>query len=555
LARRYTVATALELLRERRYDELWQRCCGFTDLSLQQYMDIQRSLLLEQIGVLGRCELGRKLMKGFTPASVEEFRRDVPLTTYADYVPYLSEKVEDALPEKPLLWQRTSGRSGQFVHKWAPVTGRQYRELGELQLGIALIASCRDRRDITIDVNDKALYGLAPPPYASGCWARRVDEEGVFEIIPPIDRAEKMDFQERIAEGFKIAMTRGIDVMFAIGSVLVAIGNQLDRGGSAKDMLPLLKRPRLLYRILRGKAKAKLAGRKMLPKDLWKLKALVSSGTDSNVYREKIREQWGRYPLDAYGVTEGVVIATQLWDYGDMTFIPNINFLEFIPLDEYKKWAADRDYQPQVLTLDELVPDRKYVTVITNFLGGPYVRYVLDDIVTITALRNERLNVNTPQMTFYGRASDIIDFTYAFLTEKTIWQAVEETGIPYADFVVRKETSAEGTPILRVYIEPIEGAHLNEDEAARLLHEKLKQLNEDYPSVEALFGKQPVKVTSLAPGSFGRYTDRMRQAGADLAHLKPPRMNPPDEILATLRSHVPAAEPEPAEKKDGVRTG
>jgi len=535
------MSTVLELLNERKYDELWKRCCGFINMDINQYMDIQNQLLLEQIQVLSRCELGRKLMKGAVPRTVEEFRATVSLTTYADYVPYLPEKIEDALPEKPMLWQRTSGRSSQFTHKWAPVTGRQYRELGELQLGVALIASCRGRGDITISKNDKALYGLAPPPYASGCWARRVDEEHIFEIIPPIDEAEHMEFSERIAAGFKIGMSRGIDVMFAIGSVLVAIGNQLDQGGSVRSMLPLLKRPRMLSRILRGKLKATMAGRKMLPKDLWKLKALVSSGTDSNVYRQKIYEQWGRYPLDAYGVTEGVVIATQAWDYGDMTFIPNINFLEFIPLDEYHRWFADKSYKPQVLMLNEVLPERKYVTVITNFLGGAYVRYVLDDIITITALRNEKLNINTPQMLFYGRAGDIIDFTYAFLTEKTIWQAVEDTGVRYVDWIARKESSPEGTPVLHVYIEPKEQTDFDDEQVARSLHERLKQLNEDYPAVEEFFGGQPVFVSRLPGGAFDRYTARMRKAGADLAHLKPPRMNPPEETIAFLAASVSAA--------------
>jgi hypothetical protein len=530
------VASANELLKEYRYGELWRRCCGFTELDIQEYMKIQYQLLLEQIQVLSHCELGKKLMRGFIPESVEEFRNKVPLTTYSDYVPYLSEKIESALPEKPRLWQRTSGRSNQFTHKWAPVTERQYRELGELQLGIAMIASCPERGQITISPNDKALYGLAPPPYASGCWARRVDEEGLFEIIPPIDEAERMEFQERIAAGFKIGMSRGIDVMFAIGSVLVAIGNQLDKNGSIRDLLPLLKKPRLLFRIVKGKIKSKLARRKLLPKDLWTLKALISSGTDSNVYREKIKEQWGRYPLDAYGVTEGVVIATQLWDYGDMTFIPNINFLEFIPLNDYHKWVQDKSFRPQILMLNEVVPDQKYVVVITNFLGGAYVRYVLDDIVLITALRNSKLNVNTPQMTFLSRASDVLDFTYTFLTEKVIWQGIELANIPYVDWIARKEKSHEGTPILHVYIEPQAQAELDEEQTAQKVHECLKQINRDYESIEIFFGKQPVKVTALAHGTFKQYTDKMRADGADLAHLKPPRMNPSDSILSMLYS-------------------
>ena len=80
-----------ELLQQQRHEELWQMCCGFIDLSLEQFMTIQKQLLMEQIELLKRCELGRKVMRGAMPESVDEFREQVPLTTYADYCPELLE--------------------------------------------------------------------------------------------------------------------------------------------------------------------------------------------------------------------------------------------------------------------------------------------------------------------------------------------------------------------------------------------------------------------------------------------------------------------------------
>ena len=49
----------------------------------------------EQIRLLSRSALGKKLLHGPRPETVEEFRRRVPLTTYADYCPELLEKRED----------------------------------------------------------------------------------------------------------------------------------------------------------------------------------------------------------------------------------------------------------------------------------------------------------------------------------------------------------------------------------------------------------------------------------------------------------------------------
>ena len=90
----------IELLKEDNYEELWQKCCGFIDLTMDEFMTIQKRLLLEQLELLKRCELGRYIMNGANPYTVEEFQEQVPMTTYADYCPYLLEQREDILPAK-----------------------------------------------------------------------------------------------------------------------------------------------------------------------------------------------------------------------------------------------------------------------------------------------------------------------------------------------------------------------------------------------------------------------------------------------------------------------
>ena len=52
-------------------------------------MKIQNRLLLEQIGLWADSQLGRSILKGKQPKTVEEFRRMVPLTTYEDYADVL----------------------------------------------------------------------------------------------------------------------------------------------------------------------------------------------------------------------------------------------------------------------------------------------------------------------------------------------------------------------------------------------------------------------------------------------------------------------------------
>ena len=192
------MATLGELLKQGRHEELWQRCCGFIDLSLEDFMKIQERLLLEQLELLKKCELGRYIMNGTDPNTLEEFRTQVPLTTYADYAPYLLKRRKNVLPEKPLVWLRTSGRSGEYPAKWVPLTERQYETIGGIFLAVLLLGSCSRRGEVTLKEHDKYLYALAPSPYISGISGRRVDDEGILDFLPPLDEAEKMEDNEDI---------------------------------------------------------------------------------------------------------------------------------------------------------------------------------------------------------------------------------------------------------------------------------------------------------------------------------------------------------------------
>jgi hypothetical protein len=443
-----------ELLKQGKTKELWERCCGFIDLNMEQFMTIQHQLLLEQLELLNNCELGKIVMRGAQPHSVEEFRQQVPVTTYSDYAPYLLEKREDVLPVKPILWQRTSGRSGEYPCKWVPVTKRMYDEMGDFMLGLFLLASCEDRGDVIVEEHDKFVYSVAPAPYTSGSYFRKVVEMKIFDIIPPVEEAEKMSFEERVEQGFRLGMSEGIDVMGAISSILVTMGERLGQGGGIKRVISLLNQPKIFLRLLKAVAKSRLAGRPLLPRDVWSLKALIAGGTDNAIYREKIKYLWGRYPLDTYGLTEGLLIAAQTWDYDTMTFIPYLNFFEFMPETEWNKWLMDKTYQADLLLMDEVQAGETYAVVITNFKGGAFARYFVGDSIKITSLNNEKLSISTPQMVFDSRIDGIIDVAgFTRLTEKIVWKAIENSALDYQDWAIRKEAIGD-TPVLHLYIEP-----------------------------------------------------------------------------------------------------
>ena len=534
---------AVELLQQGRNEELWQMCCGFLSLNLEQFMAIQKRLLLEQIELLNHCALGRKIMRGAKPETVEEFRKQVPVTIYADYCPELLEKREDVLPAEPVGWVRTSGRSGEYPCRWVPMTPVNSRELSILMYGIGNLSNCRGWGDTAkIPEHPKLVYTVAPRPYMSGAMASMLEQQTPVDYLPALEEAEGLSFEERIKLGFKQALSQGFDYFFGLSLVLVTVGDKFSQSHDKIDIRPLLSQPKALFRLAKGLAKSKLARRPMLPRDLWSVRGIISSGLDSWVYKDRIKELWGKYPLDVYATTEGGIIATQTWDYDTMTFIPNLNFLEFIPEKEHFKWQLDRSYQPKTVLLDEVIPGENYEIIITNFHGGALVRYRIGDMVKITSLRNEKLGIDIPQMVFERRADGLLNFVVLQLTEKLIWQAIERTGIAYEDWTAYK---IPGEPVLRLLIEPKNSFQGSEAAVAAAVQEQiLKPDNGDNATMvkpESAILEDltdmidfSVEATLLPPGAFANYTAQKQAEGADLAHLKPPHINPSEKVLSLL---------------------
>ncbi|UCC90494.1 MAG: GH3 auxin-responsive promoter family protein [Dehalococcoidia bacterium] len=536
---------AIELLQQGRNEELWQMGCGFISLTTEQFMAIQKRLLLEQIELLNHCAFGNKVMRGAQPETIEEFRQQVPLTTYADYFPELAEKREDILPRKPALWVHTSGRSGEHPCKWVPITPVYAHVLTEVMCGLAILSTCKGWGDLSaLHDHPKIVYTVAPRPYMSGALASLLQEQVTADYLPPLDEAEGLPFEDRIKLGLQQALSRGIDYFFGLSLVLAAIGDKFSQSSDKVDIRPFLTQPKALLRLTKGLVKSKLARRPMLPKDLWSVKGIISSGLDSMVYKEKIREFWGRCPLDIYSSTEGGIIATQTWDYDSMTFIPSLNFLEFIPEEEHWKWQLDHSYWPKTVLLDEVEAGENYEMVITNFHGGAMVRYRIGDMVKITSLRNEKLGIAIPQMVFERRADDLLDFVTIRLTEKSIWQAIENAGIAYEDWIARKKV---GEPALQLFIELKDGYQAGEANIAAAVYEQIMNSNNDSYATSSVHEDLTdminfrVEATLLPSGAFTNYTSQMQAEGADLAHLKPLHINPSDKVLSLLLAKPEAA--------------
>jgi len=388
-------------------EKTWLRYCGFLDLTIDEFMVIQKALLMDQIDMAAASELGQKIMKGHQPTSLDEFRRAVPLTTYDDYEPYLSEKREDALPAKPITWTHTSGKTGLI--KRVPYAAGGLERLADDTVAAFILAGARRKGDVRLREGVKVVLNLPPPPSISGIMALAAAQRISYQAIPPLEEAEGMAFQERIRYGFELALQTGVDFAASPSVALAKIGEGFSQLARNTKAPPLTLHPMAVLRLLPAVVRSKLARRPLLPKDIWRVKGLVCGGTDTSIYRDQLAHYWGVVPLGLYVATETGFIAMQAWDKKNMTFVPYSNFYEFIPEAEWLKSREDKTYQPSTVLMDELEEGKIYEIVITNFHGGPFLRYRLGDLIKITALRDEKTKVNLPQMTFHSRADAISD--------------------------------------------------------------------------------------------------------------------------------------------------
>lgn len=528
----------VKLLRQGRTDEIWNRFCGFLDLSLDEFMQVQKRLLTEQLQRVGQSTLGRQIL-GAEATTIEEFRSNAPLTTYANYEAYLADHSDDALAMKPHIWAHTSGRSGRY--KMVPFSREMFQRAGERIMTAVILAMARERGEVRLEEQDVLLYNTPPHPYASGISLLSLHEQFPFHFVPSLDQTESMSFQERLELSFQTAMVTGIDVLGSITSVLVKMGERFASGGSARLSRKMLH-PRALVRVAPALLRSRMAGRPMLPKDLWTVKGILCGGTDTALYKQRIFDYWGIAPHEIYASTEtGVIAALQAWDRKGLYFLPDVVFLEFIPEADWIQEREDPTFSPRPVLLHEVQPGQRYELVITSFGGGPFLRYRMGDLVRFLRLEDPEMGIRLPSMVIAGRSDGLIDlgsFT-GLMDEPMFWQAIHDTGIAYEEWTVRKEVDAKG-PFIHLYLELKEA--VPSDQVRRQIHEQLKRGNPFYADLETMLEIDPLRLTLLKPGVFRAYALEKQAAGADLAHLKPAHMNVSDPVIADLlRLHASIA--------------
>lgn len=143
-----------EKLKTLSQEEIWQEYCGFLDLSIEEYMQIQNRLMEEQIALWSNCALGQRFLKGKQISSIDEFRKEIPLTTYGDYADVLLQKQGSMLPDDPIIWIQTTWEGGRHPVKVAPYTKSMLDTYRNNVLACMILTTAHEKKKFDLKAKD-----------------------------------------------------------------------------------------------------------------------------------------------------------------------------------------------------------------------------------------------------------------------------------------------------------------------------------------------------------------------------------------------------------------
>jgi len=513
--------------------EIWEEYCGFLNLSMDEFMTIQKRLLQEQISLWAPSALGQSILKGKMPQTVDEFRSMVPLTTYEDYAAILLPKQTKSLPGEPVVWIQTTWEGGIHPIKVAPYTKGMLDTFQHNIMSSMILCTSRKKGEYNVNVTDHVLYALAPLPYVTGLLPLLLKNEIDFEFLPPVKDAVNMSFKERNIQGFKLGINKGIEYFFGLGSVLYYVSKSLSsiKSGSRKSIIT--KSPRTLLRLLAARRRCRRENRELMPKDLFHLKGFVCAGTDNRCYKADLEKLWGVEPLEIFAGTEPTCIGCETWSREGVYFFPDACFYEFIPEDEMNKNIEDPSYQPHTVLWDEVVPGGIYELVLTVFKGGAFARYRVGDVFRCIGIGSKKEGNSIPRFEYIDRVPQIIDIAgFTRITEKSIEQAVELSRLPIETWTAKKEFSKDNRPYLHLYVELKRDSLIDSALSIRILQEQLgiyfRYLDQDYEDLKKILGIDPLKITMVKCGTFAAYEKKF---GSSIRKMNPESCDINDLII------------------------
>ncbi|MCQ2472077.1 MAG: GH3 auxin-responsive promoter family protein [Clostridia bacterium] len=259
-------------------------------------------------------------------------------------------------------------------------------------------------------------------------------------------------------------------------------------------------------------------------------------GSNLSVYVEKLRKVIGpNVPIHnmGYAAAEGFFAAPTELDVNDYVLLPWCLFFEFLPIEDLED-SADDTVKP--LLINELEVGKNYEMIVSNFSG--LYRYKIEDVVHVTRMYN-----NTPEIELLFRQNLSMNVanekTTTDMIDAAIQNAVKEMGVEYRGFSFYPDFSTK-PPRYTLLIE-LKGGALDEEGRQKFIEtidHQFDEINEKYYKYRRWGMLNRPEVLFLEEKTYVGYNDMLAAKGVVLNQIKPVTVINSAERKDYFLSHV-----------------
>lgn len=482
--------------------------------------------------------------------SIEQFKKQVPLTQYSDYENYIrrmaSGEKNVLTSEEVEYFGHTSGTTGK--QKLIPSTKVGRRAASKYMALLTNKFSYDNFRESWNYGKGLIIVDMVMTTYTEGgipiCSATSGGMNGIRHILPylytsPIEVMKIKDKEAALYLHSLFALKK-INLLYISG---VFISNILDLfrvlEGKHQDLVRDIRRGRIdnklkIDEVTRNKLNKLISpdasradklecefkkGFKGISRRVWPSLAYIATVTGANfsIYDDKVNYYTDSLPIysPAYAATEAMMGINPYVNKIRYVIIPDTVFYEFIPVQE-----GDENSQ-HTLCLDELKKGAKYEIVITNYAG--LYRYRMGDIIKVVDFYN-----NCPEVEFLYRKNQVLNMVSEKTNEEHLTDAIRSTtkklNLNLVDYTTMPDTSI--TPGRYVFYFEFKNNIPNYEVKLleKTLDDEIRNSNLAYDRARNNKKLGMVKVILLAPNTFNLVKVSLFSKGISKNQIKIPRV-------------------------------
>ncbi|GLC30263.1 plant auxin-responsive GH3 [Clostridium omnivorum] len=496
-----------------------------------------------------KSEIGNKY--NFTDIkSIEDFKRQVPLTEYKYYEDYINRMANG---EKNVLicdeveyFGHTSGTTGK--QKLIPAT-KASRKIASKYMALLMNKfSYENFKENWNYGKGLIIADIVVTTYTKGgipiCAATSGGMNGIRHILPylytsPIEVMKIKDKEAALYLHLLFAL-KETNLMYISG---VFISNILDLFRvleiKHEDLVRDIRRGRINNNINIDDNTKKSLNKHLSPnasradmlerefnrgfegiaRRIWTSLTYIATVTGANfsIYDDKVNYYTDSMPIysPAYASTEAMIGINPYANKIRYVIIPDTVFYEFIPVNEGDK------YSEHTLCLDELKKGQKYEVVITNYAG--LYRYRLGDVIRVVDFYN-----NCPEIEFLYRKNQVLNMVAEKTNEEHLTNAIKNTmkklNLNLIDYTTLPDNSITPGRYVFYFEFKDEMPKYKVDLLEKTLDSEIRNSNLAYDRARNNKKLGAVKVTLLAPNTFNIIKETLFTKGVSKSQIKVPRV-------------------------------